>query len=79
MNEQMSILECKARAQDEGYETATFDIVGAGGCLKAKWLDAYMGLFQIEGEKGFRMTSEAEIQFSRLGLRCENFQAEGEE
>lgn len=79
MSEPMSIVECEDRATDEGFDTVTFDIVGDGGRLKAKWLDAYMGLFQVEGKKGFIRTSEAKVQFSVMGLHCENFRAKEEE
>ena len=74
-NERMSLVECEDRAKDEGFDSATFEIVGPGGRMKAKWLDAYMGLFQIEGRDGFITTSDAKQQFRVLGLHCENFQA----
>lgn len=73
MTEKMSLVECEDRAKDEGFDTATFDIVGANGTMKAKWLDAYMGMFQIEGQKGFLMTNDAKHHFRQLGLHCENF------
>lgn len=78
MNKQMSLVECEDMAKDQGFNTATFDVVGPGGRLKAKWLDAYMGMFQVEGHTGFLMTSEAKDSFRNMNLHCENFQANPE-
>ena len=74
-NERMSIVECEDRAKDEGFDTATFDVVGPNGRVKAKWLDAYMGMFTVEGQKGCVMTRDAKQYFRVMGLHCENFQA----
>lgn len=51
--EKMNILQCQELAKDVGFDSATFDLCGPSGCLKAKWLDAYFGFFQIEGQEGF--------------------------
>lgn len=75
MSDKMSLVECEDRAKDEGWDSATFEIVGPGGRTKAKWLDAYMGCFQVEGQDGFLMTSDAKRTFKNMGLHCENFQA----
>jgi hypothetical protein len=48
--DKLSILQCQELAKDVGYDSATFDLVGPNGVLKAKWLDAYFGLFEIQGE-----------------------------
>ena len=66
--EKLTINQCESLAQDLG-EGATFDLCGPKGKKPCKWLDAYMGLFQIEGEEGFMMTSQ--IQFAS-NLWCEN-------
>ena len=71
----MSLVECKNRAQDEGYNTATFDLCGILGRKKCKWLDAYMGLFQFEGNDGFVMTNDVK----HMNVWCENFSANGPE
>jgi hypothetical protein len=56
--EKMSVLQCQQAAKDIGFDKATFTLVGPRGELKAKWLDAYMGLFEIEGQEGFLMVKE---------------------
>lgn len=73
--ETMSLVECEDRAKDEGFDTATFEVVGPNGRMKAKWLDAYMGLFTVEGQTGFMTVNEAKHTFKAMGLHCENFQA----
>ena len=74
MTEQMSLVECEDRAKDEGFDSATFEVVGPNGRVKAKWLDAYMGIFTVEGKDGFLMVGDAKHTFRTLGLHCENFQ-----
>lgn len=65
-----SINDCMQLAQDsEAFDTATFDLVGPRGRIKAKWLDAYMGLLQVEGDSGFCMARD----FDRHDIHCENF------
>ena len=49
----MDIYRCQAKAKDIGFDSATFDLVGPSGRLKCKWLDAYFGMFEVEGEEGF--------------------------
>lgn len=72
--EKLSILQCQQLAKTIGYNTATFDLCGPKGKLKAKWLDAYMGIFQIGEESGgFNMVS----QFQYLpDIYCTNLQVE---
>ena len=67
--EKMTINQCERLAQDLDFDGATFDLCGPKGKLKAKWLDAYMGLFQIEGQEGFVMTRQFEM---RPDVWCEN-------
>lgn len=55
----MNILQCQKMAEDVGFDSATFDLVGPKATLKCKWLDAYMGMFTIEGREGsFCMVSQ---------------------
>ena len=68
--ETMSIIECEDKAKDEGYNCATFDLVSPAGVLQCRWLDAYMGIFQVEGQKGFVTVGDVK---RLLGLRCANF------
>lgn len=67
--ERISILQCQKVAEKFGFNSVTFDLVGPNGRIKAKWLDAYLGLFQIEGEEGFNLVNQ--FQFIP-DLYCEN-------
>lgn len=71
--EKVSILQCEKIAKDRGFDSMTFEIVGPTGRLSCKWLDAYMGLFQIVGEEGFLMTKQ--FQYAP-DIYCENLQVE---
>jgi hypothetical protein len=59
--EKATIHQCQELAKKFGYDGTTFDLCGPKGKLKAKWLDAYMGLFEIEGQEGFSMTKQFEF------------------
>jgi len=68
--EKMNILQCQKMAEDIGYDSAEFDLVGPKKTLKCKWLDAYMGMFTIVGDEGgFLMVSQ--FQYSH-DLYCQN-------
>lgn len=67
--EKMNILQCQEAAQDIGFDSATFDLVGPKGRIKAKWRDAYMGIFQLDGSDGFVMVRQ--FQFIP-DIYCEN-------
>ena len=67
--EKMNILQCKEMAKDIGFDSTTFDLCGPIGRKKAKWLDAYFGIFEIEGVDGFLMASQ--FQYSP-DVWCEN-------
>lgn len=57
----MDIFACQRKAQRDGaFDSATFTLNGSSGSLKCKWLDAYFGMFQIEGQDGFVMVSALE-------------------
>jgi hypothetical protein len=74
----MDIFECERRAIEEGaYDRATFELVGPGGRILVKWLDADMGIMKAEGESGFWMTHDVADKCSEFGLRIENYQANG--
>lgn len=49
----MTIHQCQELAKDVGFDKATFYLCGPKDRIKAKWLDAYFGLFQVDGDKGF--------------------------
>ena len=74
--EKMSISQCQELAKKIGSNSATFDLVGPNGRMKAKWLNAYMGLFTLEGRDGFIMVDQ--IQFIP-DLYCENLLPKSEE
>jgi len=68
--EGVSILQCQEIAKDvDASDSMTFELHGPKGKKKAKWLDAYMGLFQIEGEDGFFMVKDFKYA---PGLICKN-------
>ena len=67
--EKMNILQCQEAAKKIGFDGATFKLCGPTGSLNATWLDAYFGLFQIEGQDGF--LSVQQFQFND-DVWCEN-------
>jgi len=67
--EKMSIQQCESLAKKFDYDGATFDLCGPKGRIKAKWLDAYMGIFMLEGSDGFNMTNQFEFN---PDVWCEN-------
>ena len=69
--DKLSINQCESIAKKMGFDHMTFDLCGPKGKRKAKWLDAYMGLFQVEGSDGFMMTRQLEFQ---PDVWCENLQ-----
>lgn len=62
----VNILQCQKLAEDYGYNSMTFDLVGPLGRKKAKWVDAYFGIFEIEGSEGINMINN---EMSRLCIR----------
>lgn len=72
----MDIHACERRAiQDDAADCATFDLVGPGGRMRVKWLDADMGIMQADGESGFWMTRDVADKCNEFGLHIENYQA----
>ncbi len=73
-NDRMNLSQCEKRAQREGYDRATFDILREDGQLiSCKWLDAYFGLFTIQGDKKFITVKDMDELFP--DLICTNFRA----
>jgi len=68
MKEFNSIHDLEYYAKDEGFDSLEFTIHGLDRTLKAKWLDAYMGLFKIEGQDGFHMVNDWHEQMEGMGL-----------
>lgn len=56
--EKMTIHQCQELAKKAGYDKTEFLLCGPKGKMKAKWLDAYFGMFQIEGSDGFVMVQQ---------------------
>ena len=70
--DKFTIRECEALAKHlDAFDKMTFDLVGPTGRLSARWLDAYMGLFQIDGLDGFSMVSQ--FQYTP-DIHCENLE-----
>ncbi len=71
LREHASINDCmQAAINNEAHDTATFVLHGPGGSIKAKWLDAYFGLVEFEGSKGFNRASD----FEGTNLWCSDLQ-----
>lgn len=51
----MQIDEAVAKAQETGFDSQKFIIVVCGKKTNAKFIDAYFGFFEIEGQDGFAM------------------------
>ena len=73
--EKLTINQCESLAKKMGFDKTTFDLCGPKGKLKAKWLDAYMGIFHIDGQEGFVMTRQFEFN---PDVWCENLQFGGD-
>ena len=67
--EKMSISQCQELAKKIGFDSATFDLVGPEGKMKARWVDAYLGFFILEENGALMMVSD--ILFVP-DLYCEN-------
>ena len=68
----MDIFACQRKAQKDGaFDSATFVLNGPTGSLKCRWLDAYFGMFTVEGHEGFMMASDCE----ELPLTVSDYQA----
>jgi len=50
----MKIDELCAYAEENGFDSVEFEFKSLlGPIVKCQWLDAYMGIFKIEGSEGF--------------------------
>jgi hypothetical protein len=66
------MLRIQREAQDKGFDSAEFYISAPKGVFKAKWLDAYFGMFTIPSlSDGFLMEKQ-------LPPGCEGFWTEEE-
>ena len=62
----MTLKDCEERAKEEGFDSMEFTAFFPAGPKKCVWLDAYMGLFRVEGLDGFVMVSQMEKMFPDL-------------
>lgn len=54
--DKLTISQCQEIAKKSGnFDTMEFYLCGPARKLKAKWLDAYAGFFQLEGQENFIM------------------------
>ena len=56
-----TINQCERIAKKNGFNSLAFVLHGPAGEKKCKWIDAYMGIFEIEGLKGLVMTRQVEM------------------
>jgi hypothetical protein len=78
--EKLSILECEAVAKDLSLANKmTFDLVGPTGRYRCRWLDAYIGTFEIIEGKNKKMIGKAlhtkQVQYA-ADVHVENVGAE---
>jgi len=62
----MNLYQCENKAKEVGYDSMEFMALFPAGPKKCKWLDAYMGLFQIDGIEGFVTTKQIDKQIPDL-------------
>ncbi len=69
-NGRLSIDQCEAIARKVSADgkDCTFLLCGPKGKKEAKWLDPYLGFFQVDGQDGFMTTS----QFRFTDVWCES-------
>jgi hypothetical protein len=62
----MNLYQCQKHAESNGFDSLEFIAHFPAGTKKCKWLDAYFGMFVIEGMDGFVMTKEIDKMFPSL-------------
>lgn len=62
----MNLYQCKKYAKDNGFDSVEFIAKFPTGDRKCKWLDAYFGMFEIEGLDGFVMANGIDEMFPSL-------------
>lgn len=71
MEDIMDLYACQRKAEKEGYNKATFDLICPAGIKACQWLDAYFGLFKVDGVDGFLRVND--IAEKMPDVRCINF------
>jgi hypothetical protein len=69
--EKVSLHQCEELAKKLGFDSLRFDLVGPKGRKHCRWLDAYFGLFQIDGEDTAICTNQLTFV---PDIWCENLQ-----
>ena len=56
----MNLYQCEAKAQEIGFDKANFLAIFPRGPVNCRWIDAYMGLFEIDldGMRGSFVTTK---------------------
>lgn len=63
----MSIHQCERLAKEDGFDRMKFTALFPAGPRVCTWLDAYFGMFQIEGlGDGFVMVNQIDDAFPDL-------------
>ena len=74
----MNLYQCEKYAQKNGFDSVEFIAIFPAGPKKCRWLDAYFGMFQIDGlGDGFVMTRNIDEMFP--DLVCEPLKKEEKE
>lgn len=67
-----SIYDCMEAAKDNDlYDSGVFDLVGPQGRKKARWLDAYFGMFMLDGSDSFLLVRDV----AHMNVWCENLRS----
>jgi len=65
----MNIYQCQKKAQDIGFDKVKFCALFPSGQKKCTWLDAYMGLVQVDADglrDGFLTVDQIDEMFPSL-------------
>ena len=62
----MNLYQCQKHAESNGFDSLEFIAHFPAGAKKCKWLDAYFGMFEVEGMDGFVMTKDIDKMFPSL-------------
>lgn len=62
----MNLYQCEKYAESNGFDSLEFIAHFPAGPKKCKWLDAYFGMFEIEGIDGFVMTKDVDKMYPSL-------------
>jgi hypothetical protein len=62
----MNIWQCEEYAKEHGFDSVKFTANFPVGQKQCEWLDAYFGMFKVDGIEGFLMTRSIGKQFPNL-------------